>query len=346
MRLPWLPALLGTLLAAPVSAELVLPPGFVAQVYVTGEGFDPGGQTGAPGIPAAATLGLDPAGALYVAKTGGRFRTGEIDDLGPIYRFPPGGARMTRESEPRFLHGPPLSNPQVAAVRARGEVFVTTYDRDRRLGVLYRMLDGRPTLLAGGTPPRAQPPLLRMPDGVAHDAAGNVYVADREQGVVVRLDSAGQVDKAPYARVPRPRMLAVDEQGQLWIGADGSAETPWQDGQGQIWRVGRDGEPAPVLKGPLPAGLGFSPGGALFVAQRRTGQLFALTAEGRRVDFARSTEGTALRGLAFAPVTPETRRAGIAGDLFLIVVSRQRWTLNEVVRVSGPFDEFVRQQAE
>jgi hypothetical protein len=79
------------------------------------------------------------------------------------------------------------------------------------------------------------------------------------------------------------------------------------------------------------------------VAQRRTGQIFAVTPEGKRLDFGGGGDGTFLRGLAFAPVTPETRRAGIAGDLFVITVVRQLWAVNEVVRISGPFDEFVRQ---
>jgi hypothetical protein len=50
-----------------------------------------------------------------------------------------------------------------------------------------------------------------------------------------------------------------------------------------------------------------------------------------------------IRTLAFAPVTPETRKAGIAGDLFVVAISRQIWAVNQVIRVSGPFDEFVRQ---
>jgi hypothetical protein len=81
------------------------------------------------------------------------------------------------------------------------------------------------------------------------------------------------------------------------------------------------------------------------VVQRRTGQLFALMPDGRRLDFATTANGTFLRGLAFVPVTPETRRAGIAGDLFLVLVSRSLWLINEVIRVSGPFDEWVRQEA-
>ena len=33
-----------------------------------------------------------------------------------------------------------------------------------------------------------------------------------------------------------------------------------------------------------------------------------------------------------------TRRAGIAGDLFLVVIRRGTWSLNEIIRISGPFD--------
>jgi hypothetical protein len=81
------------------------------------------------------------------------------------------------------------------------------------------------------------------------------------------------------------------------------------------------------------------------VAQRRTGRLFVVTAEGRRLDFGTPSDGTYLRGLAFAPINSETRRASIAGDLFLLTVTRSVWTLNEVLRISGPFDDFVRQQS-
>ncbi len=341
----WLGVLVGVLCAVPASAELVLPPGFTAEVYVTGTGFDPASERGVRGFPASATLGFDPAGVLYVARTGARFRSGDIDDLGPIYRFPPGGARLTPETEPRYFHGPPLRNPQVAAVRGRADLFVTTYDRDRQIGALYRMIDGRAALFAGGTPPRGTPPLLKHPEGVAVDGAGNVYVADRDQGLIVRLDPTGKVRDPQHLRVTRPRMLAVDETGRLWVGSDGTAETPFRDGAGQILRAGPDGSVQVLVEGPLAAGMSLNPGGALFVAQRRTSKVFVVTPEGKRIDFAGASEGTYVRGLAFAPVTPETRRAGIAGDLFVIAIPRQVWAINEVIRISGPFDEFVRQQA-
>ena len=89
-------------------------------------------------------------------------------------------------------------------------------------------------------------------------------------------------------------------------------------------------------------------GGGLAVALAEsalTGGVGAVVqlAEGRRIDFIAAREGTFLRGLAFAPVTQETRRAGIAGDLFLLVVPRSMWLINQVVRVSGPFEEWLRQ---
>jgi len=231
----------------------------------------------------------------------------------------------------------------VGAVGA-GVLLVTTYDPDREVGVLYRMVDGRPELFAGGTPPRGTPALLRQPEGVAVDSAGRFYVADRDQGAVVRLDPGGRVLDPRWAAVLRPRVLAIDAQDHLWIGADGNAEAPWQQGPGEIWRVSPRGEPTLLLRGPMPAGIALTPGGHLVVAERQTAQLFVVTAEGQRLALAAFTENDAPRGLAFAPDTPETRRAGLAGDLFVATIHRGAWPVNEVLRISGPFDELVRQR--
>jgi hypothetical protein len=94
-----------------------------------------------------------------------------------------------------------------------------------------------------------------------------------------------------------------------------------------------------VLTGPNLAGMGFGPGGRLFVADRHASKIFYVTPEGTTVDFAAFTDGDAPRTLCFAPVTPETRRAGIAGDLFVVALRRGVFRLNEVLRVSGPFNE-------
>jgi sugar lactone lactonase YvrE len=330
-------ALAVLLLAAPAGAEAIFPPGFTASVYVSGHGFERERAAEGPGIPSASTLAVDGAGVLYVARTGRRYTGGEVDDLWPIYRVPVGGARLTPETEARFLYGPPLFNPQVAAVGPGGDLFVTTYDRDRRIGVLYRLVDGRAELFAGGTPERGLPPLLRQPEGVAFDGAGNVYVADRAQGVVVKLDPTGRVLDPRFLALVRPRLLVVDDRDRLWIGGDEEATAPWQRGPGALWLAGPEPSPVPVLRGPLAAGLARGPDGRIFLADRHAGKILTIAADGAVSEFARFTDGDAPRGLAFAPDTPATRRAGIAGDLLVIAIGRGRWPVNEILRVSGPF---------
>ena len=150
-----------------------VPPGFRVQAYVTGQGFDSSQERRARGVPSVATLTFDPAGVLYLGRSGRRYMSGgEVEDLWRLYRIPAGGASMTPSTEARFLFGPPLSNPQVGVFRGERELFVTTYDRDRKIGVLYRMVDGRAELFAGGTPEAGAPPDLRQPEGIAVDASG------------------------------------------------------------------------------------------------------------------------------------------------------------------------------
>ena len=333
---------------APVGASLMaaagpkLPPGFSAQVYVSGEGFDLAPARGAHGIPATSTLALDHAGALYLARTTSRRYTGaEVEDVWSIYRIPAGGARLTPATQAQFFYGPPLPNPQVAAIHAGHQVFVTTFDRDRKIGVVYRLRDGRAELFAGGTPPRDTAPLFVQPEGAAFDAAGNLFVADRNRGVVVRLDAAGRLLDPRYVAVPRPRLLAIAPSGELWIGSDGTAEAPWQSGPGEIWTVAPNAAPRMVLRGPVAAGMGIGPSGHLFVADRHAARVFMLGRDGARMDFAHFGDGDAPRSLAFAPVTEQTRRAGIAGDLFIVTIARGAWPVNQVIRVTGPFDRFV-----
>jgi hypothetical protein len=319
-------------------AEVRLPPGFTARVYVTGDGFDEGRS--AIGIPATSTIVFDAAGTLYASRSGRRYLGGEVEDIWPIYRFPAGGGRVSHESERRFLYGPPLPNPQVAAVRG-SEVLVTTFDRDRVIGVLYRIVDGRAELLAGGTPPtRGAPPLLKQPEGVALAPSGDIFVADRQQNVVLRLDAAGRVIDPRLLSVTRPR-LVVTRGERLWVAADGEAEAPWQRGVGEIWSVGREGRRL-ALRGPIAAGMDVTGNGHLFVADRQGARVVVAGRDATTTSFATFTEGDAPRTLAFAPVSEATRRAGIAGDLFVVVIRRGTWSLNEIIRISGPFDEFVQ----
>jgi sugar lactone lactonase YvrE len=194
-------------------------------------------------------------------------------------------------------------------------------------------------LIAGGTPPKGTPPVLMQPEGATVDTEGNLYVADRSRNVVVKLDRSGKMLDPRYVAVPRPRTLAMDARDHLWIGSDGNAEAPWARGEGEIWRVTPQGQSTVLLRGTVSSGVSLDAHGRLFVADRAAATIFAVTSEGKRVEFATFTDGDAPRALAFAPDTPATRQAGIAGQLFVVRIARGAWSVNEVIRISGPFDQ-------
>ena len=319
-------------------AGMKLPPGFKATTYITGKGFD---ARGVPGIPAIVTMTFDNAGNLYFARTANRLREIYGSEAARIYRIPAGPATITPEDEAKIVFGPPLPDPDELAVNAKGEVFVSTSSGGA--GSVYRLTSGgEAKVFAGGA--GGGSPLFKDPEGVAFDPAGNVYVADDDLGVIVKLDAGGKViDPKFIPNIGRARVLTYDPRGFLWIGSDGPHDTPHMDGSGVIFRISLpDGKLRKLHSGPLPSGMSLSPGGNLFVAQRRSGKLFALTPEGKRVDFASFGRQAALRTLAFPPDTPATRRLGIAGDLFVMVFPQLDYPVREIIRISGPFDEFVK----
>jgi len=325
-------AVLLVLVATVACAEIRLPAGFTAEVYVTAPGDIRDGRALA-GIPSTTSLLVDNAGMLYGTRSGRRYRGGEVEDLWPLLRFPVGGARVADLA--RYFYGPPLLNAQLGVVRG-DELLVTTFDRDRGVGVLYRLLDGRAELLAGGTPPHGDRPLFTQPEGVAIDGAGDIYVADRQQGVVVKLDSAGRVRDARWMSVQRPRLVAA-RGDRVWVASDGDAEAPWVNGKGQVWTA-RGQERRMALSGSVIAGMDVGPGDRVFLADRHGARIISLAADGSVIDVATFTDGDAPRALAWAPVTEATRRAGIAGALFVAVTRRGSFAVNEILRISGPFE--------
>ncbi|MGH9892798.1 MAG: hypothetical protein ACREA0_12570 [bacterium] len=322
-------------------AGVKLPPGFKMTTYITGSGFHENER----GIPAVVTMSFHTDGTLYFARTANRLR--EIygrDDM-PIYRIPPGEAKVTAESEKKFLFGPPLEDPDELGVNAQGEVFVSTRNA-AGYGSVYRLgRSGEKSLFAGGPPASGSAPLLKDPEGIAFDKSGNVYVVDNDLGVVVQLDPAGKVlDPRWISGIGRGRTLTFDPRGYLWIGSDGPHDTPHMDGSGRIFRFHIATRKLEVAhSGPLPSGMSLSPGGNLFVAQRRSHKLFALTPEGKRVDFASFTGRSALRTLAFPPLSRQTQKLGIAGDLFVMVFPMLDYPVREIIRISGPFDAWVKE---
>ncbi len=329
------------------AAGMTLPPGFTATTYVTATGFDSSPGRNAPGLPAIVTINFDAAGNLYFARTANRLREIYGTDSAPIYRIPAGAANITKLSEPGIRFGPALSDPDEMGVNAAGEVFVATRDRSTGIGAVYKITQtGKATLFAGGPPARGREKLFQDPEGIAFDHAGNLYVADDDLGRVVKLGPKGKVLDAGFISGPeRFRTLTFDPRGFLWVGSDGRHDAPHVDGSGRIYRARlSDGKLRLLHSGPLASGMGLSPGGNLFAAQRRSGKIFALTPDGKHVPFASfSFSGNAaLRTLAFPPDNAATRKAGIAGDLFVMVFPMLDYPVREIIRITGPFDEYVK----
>jgi sugar lactone lactonase YvrE len=322
-----------------------LPLGFKANTYLSGTGFDPNRRQNVPGLPAIVSFTFDPQGNLYFARTANRLWEIYGSDTAPIYRIPLGKTLITTETEKNFFFGPSLQDPDDLAINQKGEIFVSTKNWLDRYGSVYRLTPGgEASLFAGGPPGKGAPPLFMDPEGISFDQAGNVYVIDVELGKVVKFNADGKLLNPEFITgLGRGRALTFDHRGFLWVGTDGPHATPHMDGSGRIYRASLpDGKLQLLHSGPLPSGMSLSPAGNLFAAQRRSGKIFALTPDGKHVEFATFTGRSALRTLAFPPVTKETQKAGIAGDLFVMVFPRLDYPVREIIRISGPFDVYVK----
>jgi len=137
--------------------------------------------------------------------------------------------------------GGPAIVPEQLAFDPAGNLYITEPTKHR---VWKRATDGRLTVFAGsptgaagfgGDGGPATAALLRAPSGVAADPAGNVYVADRNNHRVRRIDAAGTITtfagngadvvipdmafdgtEAQFLLLPRPRGIAWGD-GRLFV---------------------------------------------------------------------------------------------------------------------------------
>jgi sugar lactone lactonase YvrE len=145
-------------------------------------------------------LALDVLATLYVADT----------ETGTVLRFPVSG----------FL--PPLNIPASDAARAPD---LSLYFVESDAGIVQRMpLFADVTLAAGGADPArgdggaGTVALLSHPSGVAADASGNLYIADRDNHRVRRVASDGTITTvAPAVAWAAPSGVSVDAAGNLYV---------------------------------------------------------------------------------------------------------------------------------
>ena len=154
-----------------------------------------------------------------------------------------------------------LNAPAGVAVDAAGNVYVADMLNHRIRKVAA---DGTVTTIAGsgargfsGDNGAATQASLNSPRGVAFDAAGNLYIADRDNHRIRRVTPGGIITTvagsgsqgfsgdggpATSAKLNFPYAVAVDAAGSLYI-ADGEPANPQGDGRGRHQHAGRDGLP-------------------------------------------------------------------------------------------------------
>jgi sugar lactone lactonase YvrE len=180
-------------------------------------------------------LAVDGAGQIYIADTG-FMRVRRVDTGGTIDTVAGNGWYMFG-GDGEFATRATLSFPGGVSVDASGNVFVADTDNQR-----IRRVDkatGQITTVAGtgtsgfsGDGGAAVGAQLDDPYGMALDAGGNLYIADRDNNRIRRVSAAGIITTvagngalgfggdggaATGARLNRPAGVAVDGSGNLYI---------------------------------------------------------------------------------------------------------------------------------
>ena len=144
---------------------------------------------------------------------------------------------------------------------------------------------------------------LRFPHGVAVDGEGNLYIADRDNHMIRKVDSSGVIDTvtgtgvsgyrgdggaAGMARLRQPTGVAVDGEGNLYIADKDNHRIRKVDSDGVITTVagtgergsGGDGGPAVHARLAVPTGVAVDGAGNLFIADAANNQIRKVDSSG------------------------------------------------------------------
>ena len=308
-----------------------LPPGLVAVrgglilVTLTLAGGASGMAGGIPGPPGETVkalrfvsggpeeLAFDGAGALYGADCGDAFvfrvhgrRSMSIVAGTGDQGFSGDGGRAVKAK---------LACPSGIALDTRGNLYVADHgnNRIRRVGVrgiIHSYAGAGPIPPVGSNEGRfsgdggpAAQARFRVPESLAFDPRGNLYIADRDNGAVRRITRggaittvagtgspgyAGDAGPAVRARLNQPQGFAFDRSGNLYIADSANNRVRRIDRRGVITTIagnGRhgysgDGGPAVAARLSDPYGLAFDANGALYVAEPDEGVVRRIDTKG------------------------------------------------------------------
>ncbi len=186
-----------------------------------------------------------------------------------------------------------LRFPEGVAVDGAGNLYIVDRNNDRirkvdAAGVISTVA-GDGTRGFGGDGGPATAAQLDWPTGVAVDGAGNLYIADRNNDRIRKVDAAGVISTvagdgtrgfggdggpAVAAQLNRPQGMAVDGAGNLYIADSSTNRIRKVDAAGVISTVagdgtrgfGGDGGPATAAQLNSPSGVALDGAGNLYIA--------------------------------------------------------------------------------
>ena len=240
-------------------------------------------------------LAVDAFGNLYIADSGNN-RIRQVTPAGIITTVA-GSGNCCYSGDGAAATSAGMNYPTAVALDAAGNLYIadTNDNRIREVsGGIMMTIAGNGTYGYSGDGSTATNAMLGAPQGVAVDSAGNVYVADSNNGRVRKVSGgninafagngtccmSGDGGPATSGYLAGPLGLAVDSQNNLYI-ADSNNQRIRKVSGGNISTVagsgnfGFAGDGGAALSASLrtPAGIAFDPSGNLLIADQYNGRI-------------------------------------------------------------------------
>jgi uncharacterized protein (TIGR03437 family) len=249
-------------------------------------------------------VAVDTSGNLYIADYGNN-RVRRVAANGLIATFAgDGGGGFFGDGGPAIAAS--LNEPEGVAVDAAGNVFIADAynNRVRKVAVngVIATVAGNGNFDFSGDGGPAVWASLNQPYGVAVDAAGDLFLADRSNNRVRKVSANGVIatvagngtgisfgdgGQAVLASLDQPCGLAVDASGNLFIADSGNGQIRKVSASGIISTVAGggsanlgDGGPATAAQLLLPAGIAVDAFGDLFIADTGDNRIRKVSAGG------------------------------------------------------------------
>jgi sugar lactone lactonase YvrE len=267
-----------------------------------------GGAATAASLNGPGSVATDVAGNLYIADTYNH-RIRKVDTNGVITTAAGNGVgAFAGDGGPAIAAS--INTPTSVALDAAGNLYIADSDNNRVRKVdtngVITTVAGNGSLGFGGDGRLATTAILAVPNGVALDAAGNLYIADTDNHRVRIVDTTGTITTmvgngagafagdgglSTSASLNLPTAVALDAAGNLYIADTKNQRIRRMDTVGIITTVAGNGLAAFTGDGgtangaslSYPQGVAIGGNGSLFIADsgngriRKVGTGFALT---------------------------------------------------------------------